>query len=520
VTDGATIATLAGHTDGVTDVAFVGADHIVTAGADGDVTRWEAASGARIGVIEHHLGPVVDMVVSPSGAIASASEDGVVAWHAADGQRRGIDLETARRIAISRDGEIVAITVGKEVVVWRPRSERVERLEGPRADITGVAISPDDRRVAASSGDATGRIWDLASGFQQAIVASPSVIDSIAFSPDGARVLITGANPAVWDARPDALVASFTIAGTVQSVGFGGGGDEVVATARIEGCAEAKTPCGTVKVWTIGGEVAFELSLPAAPNHAALSRDGTRVAISADDGVTLWDVASRSLVATPSGADAGATWVAFDPTGERLLSSHDTGEIRVWDARAGRRTRTLQHGKLVTQVAWSSDGRIGSCGGNQALVWDDGDTPRRYDLEASCARIAFDREGRLAVAAGPIARLWEPASNEPMWRLDNQYRIHEVAFAGAGLMVIGDERTLSIWDRTTKRALDSFRVSAVYGTFDIGLDRGLIAFGQDDDVHVVSLARRPSGEVERVIERLPMEMERGVPVVKSAQLAQ
>ncbi len=51
--------------------------------------------------------------------------------------------------------------------------------------------------------------------------------------------------------------------------------------------------------------------------------------------------------------------VAFNPQGGILVSASDDRTVKLWDAQSGKLIRTLEgHTELVTNVAFSSDGRL------------------------------------------------------------------------------------------------------------------------------------------------------------------
>src|SRR5262245_26334392 len=93
----------------------------------------------------------------------------------------------------------------------RAKAEVVPSI--PHSDwVTSVAFSPDGARVLSGSRANTIRLWDAAAGaLLRAFEGHSDAVTSVAFSPDGARVLSGSEDNTVrlWDAATGVLLRTF-----------------------------------------------------------------------------------------------------------------------------------------------------------------------------------------------------------------------------------------------------------------------------------------------------------------------
>ena len=93
----------------------------------------------------------------------------------------------------------------------KPKIEIVPQI--PHSSfVSSVAFSPDGSRVLSGSHDNTVKLWDATTGaLLRTFKGHAQRISSVAFSPDGARVLSGSLDNTVklWDAATGALLRTF-----------------------------------------------------------------------------------------------------------------------------------------------------------------------------------------------------------------------------------------------------------------------------------------------------------------------
>ena len=135
----------------------------------------------------------------------------------------------------------------------------------------------------------------------------------------------------------------------------------------------------------------------------------------------LWDARSGRRLRTLYGHTSGVNSVAFSPDGATLVSGGVDGTLKLWEAGSGRLLRTLEgHSVAVTSVAFSPDGTMVVSGSadNTLKLWDasngdcldtfTGDAPFRCVAVTHDAVCAGDEAGRLHrfdLRAGPGIKL-------------------------------------------------------------------------------------------------------------------
>jgi WD40 repeat protein len=182
--------------------------------------------------------------------------------------------------------------------------------------------------------------------------------------------------------------------------------------------------------------------------------------------VKVWDAATDQLTLTLKGHTGPVFSVAFSPDGKRLASGSAggdrqgrplPGEVKVWDAATGQKTRTLKgHTGGVLSVAFSPDGkRLASASLDQTVkVWDAATGQETLSLQGHTyvvESVAFSPDGKRLASASwdKSVKVWDAATGQLTLTLKGHTDpITSVVFSpdGQRLASAGRDRTVKIWD--------------------------------------------------------------------------
>ena len=253
------------------------------------------------------------------------------------------------------------------------------QLDGPSDKVAAAALSPDGTRLAASIGDHTILLWDLATG---GLVTLEGPADHVAygvrFSPDGKRLVSlhrageTSSRPAfsmrVWDASSGKPIMTVdpVRATTLTQASFSPDGRRLVVCPSTSGSLavyDAET-----------GREEFSRENPDGRLLSAVfSPDGTRLAACGDHGIRIWDVTRREPVAFWPSESLHSHRLAFSRDGKHLARAGSRGIAEVWDTATGRKLQTFKgHSGSIHSIAFSPDGTRLATGGADGTVrlWD------------------------------------------------------------------------------------------------------------------------------------------------------
>jgi len=266
----------------------------------GGIKVWDARTGETKKTVarEAETGSIAAIAAAGNRVAEIAADESVRVWSVESGETRTARLAKSKpsAIALSGDGEILAVSAGKTIYLSGPRNSDSQRTVTDAGDIVSLGLSLEGKSLAAASSEGVVTVWNLS---QEKIT------------------LRVNAHAAVTGLR------------------FGSG-DRLLAV----GCND-----GTVSVWnTESGQVVFEgRKHTSAVNAIGFSKDGTLMATGGDDRkAIIWEVSGGKVRHTLGGHDLAVTSIAFSPDASTLAVGTGNASVVLWQVEKGKLDRILK----------------------------------------------------------------------------------------------------------------------------------------------------------------------------------
>lgn len=289
--------TLKGHNDDVKTIAFSADGKTIVSGSiDKTVILWDVRTGQVKQRFTNHKGWVWSLAFSSDEAtIASACFDtsDVWVWDAKTGETRQRLSPHLSAMAFSKKGEFFIGGRLKSLYTWDTQTWKRNRIYTAHTDaIYVIALSSEGKTLASGDRDGTIILWDTESWRPIQKIKLQNWIKSLAFSPDGKKLVV---------------------------------GSAVVASGNQIG--------GEINVWDLAAKKSITLmKSPEIVWSVSVSPNGKLIVGTSRGGkIRIWDAQTEKLKEIFDGHDKIVFEAIFSPDGALLASCGGDGTIKLWD---------------------------------------------------------------------------------------------------------------------------------------------------------------------------------------------
>lgn len=269
-----------------------------------------------------------------------------------------------------------------------------------------VAFSPDGRTLVSGGADGAVRAWDVATGEPTAVLRRPG---------------------------STAVEMRFTHGGSRLAVSFADGHVRFLDPVTLRERAAVATPATT---------------------NFTITPDGTLLACASPIGgttVTEMTTELAMLELTETGP------VQFHPGGKMLAATAPGGVVTVYRVIGGKPVQRVNHGGLVTEIAFSPNGGLLATAGPSpdggVKVWQVGRQRPVFELAGAGAPVAFLADGRLAAARASGVAVWDMQTREILHEVRGAAGAFAISPDGTKLAATGTGLRVRIWDVPTGKQL-------------------------------------------------------------------
>ena len=456
-------AVLRGHEREVLSAAFSpDGTRIVTASKDGTARVWAANGSGEPVILRDHQGGVLSASFSPDGKrIVTASTDSTARVWNADGSGEPVVLRAPRdsfpvsSAIFSPDGTRVLTLSNGIAQLWAADGSGSPRVLGSEKErVSSVAFSPDGKRIVTGLYDGAVQAWTADGSVELGRVGSHrNGVASMAFSPDGSRIAIAASEDAAWVWPADGSGEPVSLRGhrnVVLSAAFSPDGKRIVTTSYD----------GTARVWLAdgSGEPAVLRGSGSEVLSATFSPDGRSVITTWRDGTArLWAADGLGQPIVLRGHEGKVRDAAFSRDGAHIVTASDDRTARVWAADGIGEPVILRPREgqgTVSSAAFSPDGArvVTASFDEMARIWpaDGSGEPvvlRGHESEVWSATFSPDGKHVMTQANDGTVRVWAAdGTGEPVI-LHPQGMVSSAAYSPDGNRVVTTswEGLVQVW---------------------------------------------------------------------------
>jgi len=452
---------------------------LFSASEDGSVREWDVETGVQRRIIAQFKPGFYGLALSPDEKllVATGADRAIRIWSMPDAKQVAA-LESAAqgrdKATFDASGESLAVaTRSGSIEIWDTASWTLRNsLPAHRTMISGLAFSPDGRRLGTTSYDGTATLWQVATARQLARLVIGDEAHTAQFTADGTGFLVSTTDRTIrrWDLAP--LDMSTDVAVTSSKIA-------VLANLRQQNAALVIDDRGDMTTWDLATRQRKAISHIDLRQSSPMkfSDDGSRLLARAGQRVLVeFDVARGAELWRSN--DIGRVFIvgaASDPQNRRVAVADRESRALIWDlaTRAPAAPLVVKELFYPFAVDFSPDGRRLAVATGDGLVLVDPLTGEKTAIAAGLYPqmdfVTYASDGTLIATgqADGTIRLWDARTLTGKGFMRGPATgVQQILFApdNQQLFVVSKDRTISIWAVSSGRELARIRGSSLSAT--------------------------------------------------------
>jgi len=429
--------------------------------SDGNAAILDLTEGKILKTIKAHNQEVRCVFMSKDGktAITSSQDSNINVWNAETGEKihtlsdEGVS-RFSERIQASDDGKVIVTNSTLTLCVWDGTTGKLTRRQSFKMHTSGVTLSPDATKFALRTQGEGLSIFDVKSGEREKITfGSVSTPLSVSWHPKD-RALVIGCvqtSPLLFQLGAEHKVQTIGNAGPCHAIGWDKEGKQIYMSGEESNVAlydvarpEKPRTFVSEQFSSTGASMSSDGRLAIASNDSFIglwdtvknerirrldvggsflksvyfSPDDTKLMTLNRDELTVFDTTKWERLYSLKGYLATPKMAAWSPDGSKIAScygSFDDGFLYLWDAKTGKRTRTIEvPAGEATAITWNPDSTLvvnGSIDGSIS-IWDADSRKEVVTWKAhhgEISQLAWSSNGKwiASVSTDGSARIWD-----------------------------------------------------------------------------------------------------------------
>ena len=255
------------------------------------------------------------------------------------------------------------------VKLWDLANDVVTTLGSHNNKVNSIAFSPDGKRLVSGSDDSYLKLWDVQAKRHLTTLTHStdrfrSQIKAVAFSPDGQKIATAGIHVKIWDIYTLREIMTIRHGEWIFAVAFSSDG-KYLAIGDTGGQIKIKNIQNQQDVIEFQGDPDSITAVKFSPDNQTFASAGY------NGSVKLWKVSNWELIGTLP-TYATVTDLSFSPDSKTVVST-DYEAVNLWTTHNGENIATLLgHKGWVFAASFSPDGSSLTTGGDDGTLrlWD------------------------------------------------------------------------------------------------------------------------------------------------------